>query len=90
MFYIDNDFNVDYYSIPYRKELCMRTVQMILDDKLIALVDKTVKRLRTTRSAFTRAALREAINRLNVDHLEKKHRQGYKIHPVNKKEFSTA
>ena len=66
----------------------MRTVQMILDDQLIELIDKAVKSLKTTRSAFTRAALRDALKRLHVSSLEQKHRQGYGAHPVNKKEFS--
>jgi len=35
------------------REAYMRTVQMTLDDKLIASVDKAVKSLKTTRSAFT-------------------------------------
>jgi len=66
----------------------MRTVQMTLDDQLIESVDKAAKSLKTTRSAFTRVALKEALNRLHVSGLEQKHRQGYKAHPVNKKEFS--
>jgi len=66
----------------------MRTVQMTLDDKLIAPVDKAAKRLKTTRSAFTRTALREALKRLHVNRLEQKHRQGYKMQPVTADEFS--
>jgi metal-responsive CopG/Arc/MetJ family transcriptional regulator len=66
----------------------MRTVQMTLDEELIKLVDKVVKELKTTRSSFTRKALREAIERLNIQQLEDKHRKGYKIHPVSKYEFS--
>lgn len=66
----------------------MRTVQMTLDDQLIESIDKAVKSLKTTRSAFTRAALKEALNRLHVSGFEQKHRQGYKAHSANKKEFS--
>jgi len=66
----------------------MRTVQMTLDEELIDTVDKIVKELKTTRSSFTRQALREAIERLNVRRLEEKHRQGYKRHPVSRYEFS--
>ena len=66
----------------------MRTIQMTLDDDLVEAVDRIVKALKTTRSGFTRTALREAINNLNVRQLEKKHRSGYEIHPVNKGEFS--
>ncbi len=65
----------------------MRTVQMTLDEKLIVSVDKAAKSLHTTRSAFTRVALREALDRLNVRRLEEKHRKGYAAHPVRKGEF---
>jgi metal-responsive CopG/Arc/MetJ family transcriptional regulator len=35
----------------------MQTVQMTLDDDLIQEIDRVVKRLGTTRSAFTREAV---------------------------------
>ena len=66
----------------------MRTIQMTLDDDLVQCVDKIAKELRITRSAFTREALRDAIERLNIARLEQKHRAGYKRYPVNKGEFS--
>ncbi len=65
----------------------MRTVQMTLDDELVKRVDNIVKKLRTTRSAFTRQALQEALDRYNVRHLEEKHRRGYDAHPVTEEEF---
>jgi metal-responsive CopG/Arc/MetJ family transcriptional regulator len=66
----------------------MRTIQMTLDDELVESVDKLVKELNTSRSAFTRDALREAVNRFYTGRQEEKHRQGYLSHPVNKDEFS--
>jgi metal-responsive CopG/Arc/MetJ family transcriptional regulator len=66
----------------------MRTIQMTLDDELVESVDKIIKELKTTRSAFTRQALQEAIDRLSTRRLEEKHRKGYELHPVNKGEFS--
>jgi len=66
----------------------MRTIQMTLDDDLVEAVDNLVKELKTTRSAFTRTALRKAIHDINISRLEKKHRKGYEIFPVNKDEFS--
>ena len=66
----------------------MRTVQMTLDDDLVEAIDKIVKKLKTTRSAFTRAALREAIYNLNISRWEEKHRRGYHRFPVNRDEFS--
>ena len=48
----------------------MRTIQMTLDDSLVQSVDKVVKELKTTRSAFTRNALRDAINHFSISRLE--------------------
>jgi metal-responsive CopG/Arc/MetJ family transcriptional regulator len=61
---------------------------MTLDDELVKSVDKVVKELKTTRSAFTREALRQAVDRYRISLLEQKHRRGYKLHPVKKEEFS--
>jgi len=61
---------------------------MTLDDELIEEVDKIVRELETTRSAFTQAALRKAVKNIHSGRLESKHRRGYKIHPVNKGEFN--
>ena len=66
----------------------MRSIQMTLDENLVAAVDKVAKELHTTRSAFTRDALREAIERITIQLMEQKHRQGYKEQPVNTEEFS--
>jgi metal-responsive CopG/Arc/MetJ family transcriptional regulator len=66
----------------------MRIVQMTLDEELLKLVDKAVKELKTTRSSFTRQALKEAIERLQAKRLEEKHRMGYKLNPVARYEFS--
>jgi len=61
---------------------------MTLDAELVELVDKVVKELKTTRSAFTRDALREAIKNFNINCLEEIHRKGYEMHPVKNGEFS--
>ena len=66
----------------------MRTVQMTLDDDLVKKVDAIANELQTTRSAFTRDALREAVQQYNISCLELKHRQGYAVRPVNEEEFS--
>jgi metal-responsive CopG/Arc/MetJ family transcriptional regulator len=66
----------------------MRTIQMTLDDDLVKAVDRVSKKLHTSRSAFTRKALREALDRLNLEQLEHKHRQGYQQHPAVADEFS--
>ena len=66
----------------------MKTIQMTLDDDLVKLVDRAVKKLHTTRSSFTRVALRNAMKNLNTLRLEEKHRKGYESYPVTKAEFS--
>ncbi len=66
----------------------MRTVQMTLDDELVRAVDRAVKKLQTTRSAFTRDALRQALSHLRSTNLEQQHRRGYQQHPVGETEFS--
>ena len=65
----------------------MKTVQMTLDENLIASVDKVAKRLGTTRSAFTRQALKTALQEVRMNELERKHRMGYKRKPVKRGEF---
>lgn len=66
----------------------MRTIQMTLDDDLVKAVDRISKQLHTSRSAFTRKALREALARHQLAQLERKHRLGYEQHPVDANEFS--
>ena len=66
----------------------MKTVQMTLDETLVKAVDSAAKKLRTTRSAFTREALRSALKEVRVRDLESKHRAGYKRKPVKRGEFS--
>lgn len=66
----------------------MRTIQMTLDDNLVRAVDRVSKQLNTSRSAFTRKALREALTRYRHEQLERKHREGYARHPVSVDEFS--
>jgi metal-responsive CopG/Arc/MetJ family transcriptional regulator len=66
----------------------MRTIQMTLDDDLVKAVDRVSKQLHTSRSAFTRKALREALARYNIEQLERKHRKGYELQPITTDEFS--
>ena len=66
----------------------MRTVQMTLDEELVEKIDKIAEELKTTRSAFTRRALRMALENIQKQRLEEKHRKGYMRHPVSRTEFS--
>jgi metal-responsive CopG/Arc/MetJ family transcriptional regulator len=66
----------------------MRTVQLTLDEDLVAAVDKVAAELGTTRSGFTREPLRAALAHARERALEKKHREGYARKPVRRGEFS--
>jgi Arc/MetJ-type ribon-helix-helix transcriptional regulator len=65
----------------------MRTVQMTLDEALVREVDRVAREEGRSRSAFTREALREALQRIAVRREEERHRKGYERHPVTGEEF---
>jgi metal-responsive CopG/Arc/MetJ family transcriptional regulator len=65
----------------------MKTVQMTLEEELVSAVDRLVHKLKTSRSAFARDALRDALAKHKTNELEQKHRLGYKKKPVKKGEF---
>lgn len=65
----------------------MKTIQMTIDEPLLAEVDRTVESLATTRSAFVREALQLALWRYRVREMEAKHAEGYARHPVEAGEF---
>jgi len=50
--------------------------------------DRAAKRLGTTRSGFTREALRSALRKVHIAELERKHREGYRRKPIKRGEFS--
>lgn len=87
---LDFSLNVVYYSYknPHYREAIMRTIQMTLDDDLVKRVDRVVKKLKTTRSAFTRNALKDAIRQISISSLEDRHKKGYERYPADKTEFS--
>ena len=66
----------------------MRTIQMTIDDDLVTAVDRVSKELQTSRSAFARKALRDALARYSLEQLERKHRRGYERYPVAADELS--
>ncbi len=66
----------------------MKTVQMTLDEDSIAEVDRIATQLGSTRSAFTREALRQAIKQIELEKRERKHREGYARRPISSEEFS--
>lgn len=60
---------------------------MTLDEELLAHLDRATRRLGTSRSAFARRALREALERLRTADLERRHREGYRAKPALRGEF---
>lgn len=65
----------------------MKTIQMTIDEKLLSAVDEAIQVLNTTRSAFIREALIEALRRRRIADLEQRHADGYASHPVEPGEF---
>jgi metal-responsive CopG/Arc/MetJ family transcriptional regulator len=60
---------------------------MTLDESLVIEVDRAAAKQGTSRSAFTRDALRHALAREKEKRLEEKHRLGYLKKPVTENEF---
>lgn len=65
----------------------MKTIQMTIDQALLADVDAAVDDLGTNRSAFIRGALVLALRQLSLRKLEERHADGYALHPVEPGEF---
>jgi len=61
---------------------------MTLDEELVGAVDRAAEELGTTRSAFTREALRRALKELQINKLEEKQRLGYQLKPVQPGELA--
>jgi metal-responsive CopG/Arc/MetJ family transcriptional regulator len=65
----------------------MKTIQMTIDEDLLAQVDKVTRALDITRSAFIRHALIFALQRRRIIELERQHAEGYARFPVQPGEF---
>lgn len=65
----------------------MKTVQMTLDDDLVKAVDLEARKLHTTRSAFARKALQEALKRIQEMEKDRRYREGYRRFPAQPGEF---
>ena len=61
----------------------MKTIQMTIDESLLKQVDQTVQELKTSRSAFIRQALVQAIRQHQVRRLEERDAVGYQITPAH-------
>ncbi len=67
--------------------MVMKTIQMTIDEQLLSEVDTAVRGLGTSRSAFLRDALQQAIKRIQIAAMERQHIEGYKRYPVEPGEF---
>lgn len=67
--------------------IAMKVIQLTMDADLVRRVDRRAKRLGTTRSGFTREALRAALERYDEEELEELHRAGYREKPPSNQEF---
>ena len=65
----------------------MRTVRIGIEETLLRQVDRAVRKLGTSRSAFVRSALRDAVERIDTADREIEHRHGYEANPVRRGEF---
>ncbi len=65
----------------------MKTIQVTIDEPLLAKIDSAIKTLNTTRSAFIREALEMALRHYQSLEMEKKHIEGYTRQPVEPGEF---
>jgi metal-responsive CopG/Arc/MetJ family transcriptional regulator len=63
---------------------------MTLEEELLRELDRTVKKLRTTRSALIRDSIRQYLKMIHAQQLEAKHRAGYAKQPATKREFNVS
>jgi len=64
----------------------MKTIQMTINEALLQQVDQTVQDLKTTRSAFIRLALEQALYKYQVRVLKEQDEAGYTAVPANSAE----
>lgn len=59
----------------------MKTIQITIDETLLANVNRVVAELHTNRSLFIRKALHAALHQREIEKLEARHANGYAAHP---------
>jgi metal-responsive CopG/Arc/MetJ family transcriptional regulator len=59
----------------------MKTIQIVLDKKLLHATDQAARRTKRNRSALVRDALQEHLRRLEVQAKEERDREGYSRKP---------
>lgn len=65
----------------------METIQLTVDESLLAEVDRVTRLLAMTRTTFIQAALELALRNQKIIALEQRHAQGYVRQPVKSGEF---
>ena len=76
--------NVDTYP---HYNVDMKTIQITMDEKLLAQLDRTLKGRRRQRSAFIRESIAAQIRRQHIQLLEEREREAYRKHPFLAGEF---
>jgi metal-responsive CopG/Arc/MetJ family transcriptional regulator len=59
----------------------MKTIQVVLEAKLLLATDRAARRTKRNRSALIRDALRAHLLKLEIRSLEDRDREGYSKHP---------
>ncbi len=60
----------------------LKTIRMTIDEPLLEEVDRVIRDLKTTRSAFIRSALQLALRQHAISQLEQQHAEGYARQPM--------
>ena len=68
--------------------IMMKTIQMTIDETLLADVDRAVNELGTNRSLFIRHALQSALRQHAIKKLEERHAAGYAQQPAGETEVT--
>jgi metal-responsive CopG/Arc/MetJ family transcriptional regulator len=66
----------------------MKTIQVVLDSRLLREADRAARRKKLNRSALIRNALREHLRKLELRELEERDRKGYQISSQNSDQLS--
>ncbi|HEU4597932.1 MAG TPA: hypothetical protein VFS10_22580 [Pyrinomonadaceae bacterium] len=65
----------------------MKTIEVTIDEALLAEIDSATRSLDISRETFINAALQRALREQSLIALEQRHAQGYASHPPAADEF---
>lgn len=65
----------------------MQTIELTIDESLLAEIDRVIRELSLTRAAFIQQALEAALRQQAIFALERQQAQGYVRQPVEPGEF---